>query len=245
MANERTASIPIESGGGMRGLLALPTADPPPGGWPGVLVIHDIVGFSRDIQRITRRFAASGYAALAPALYDGAGAPFLCVVRTFRDLRNRTGPAFDRLEAAHRFLAQQPEVDGTRIGVTGFCLGGGFAIFLAARGELQVCAPYYGDTPAAAEELRRVCPVVAGFGERDTAFLPHGRRLAEHLSELEIPHDVEIYPDVGHSYMNDHGGGPLAALMRRVPPMHAGHDEAAAEDSWRRMLAFFGEHLSS
>lgn len=245
MVNERNEKIPTDSGEGMRGLLAFPEAEPPEGGWPGVLVIHDIVGFGSDLRRITRRFAASGYAALAPALYDGAGAPFLCVVRTLRDLQKREGPAFDRLEAAHRFLAAQPEVADGRIGVTGFCLGGGFAIFLAARGDLQVCAPYYGHTPARAEDLRRVCPVVAGFGERDTAFLPHGRRLAEHLGQLGIPNDVKIYPDVGHSYMNDHAGGPLVGLMRRVPPMHAGYDENAAEDSWKRMLDFFGEHLSS
>jgi len=226
----------------MRALLVLPDGDPPPGGWPLVIAIHDIVGFSRDIQRIARRFAESGYAALAPALYDGAGAPVLCVVRTIRDLQRRDGPAFDRLESARVFAAGLPEVAGDRIGVTGFCLGGGFSIFFAARGGVQVCAPYYGDTPETADELRRVCPVVAGFGERDEAFAVQGERLREHLVQLGVPHDVKIYPGVGHSYMNDHGGGPLAALMRRTP-MHAGYDEPAAEDSWRRMLAFFGEHL--
>ena len=154
MANERKETIPLDSGKGMRGLLALPETAPPEAGWPGVLVIHDIVGFGSDVQRITRRFAAAGYAALAPAVYDGAGAPFLCVVRTFRDLQKRAGPAFDRLEAARRFLAGQPEVNDFRIGVSGFCMGGGFAIFLASRGGLQVCAPYYGDTPVEAEELR-------------------------------------------------------------------------------------------
>jgi carboxymethylenebutenolidase len=242
MANERTASIPLGDGQQMRALLALPDGAPPPGGWPGVVAIHDALGFSDDIRRIARRFAASGYAALAPALYDGAGPPVLCVVRTFGDLARREGPAFARLEAAHRFLAGQSEVNGGRIGVTGFCMGGGFSLFYAARGGVQVCAPYYGDVPEKAEALRRVCPVVAGFGAIDRPFAEQGRRLERHLAELNVPHDVKVYEGVGHSYMNDHGGGLLAWIAKRTP-MRAAHDPAAAEDSWRRMLAFFAQHL--
>ncbi len=242
MAIDRSCQIPLKDGAALRGLLALPEGAPPERGWPAIIAIHDILGFSNDIRRIVRRFADSGYAALAPALYDGAGPPVLCVVRTVRDAQRREGPAFERLEAARAFLAAQDEIDGGRIGVTGFCLGGGFALFFAARGDVQVCAPYYGDTPEKPEALRKVCPVVAGFGELDKPFAEQGRRLERQLSELGVPHDVKIYPDVGHSYMNDHGGGVMASLMRRTP-MHAGYDEAASEDSWRRMLAFFGERL--
>ena len=62
------------------------------------------------------------------------------------------------------------------------------------------------------------------------------------LAGLGIPHEVKIYDDVGHSYMNDFGDGMKARIMRSTP-MHAGYDEEASEDSWRRMLAFFEEHL--
>ncbi len=241
MADDRYCSVPLKGGGEMRGLLALPEGAAPEGGWPAVIAIHDILGFSNDIRRIVRRFASSGYAALAPALYDGAGAPVLCVLRTVRDGMRRQGPAFDRLNAAQRFLAEQAEIDGSRIGVTGFCMGGGFALFFAARGGLKVCAPYYGETPEKAEDLRQVCPVVAGFGEVDRPFAEQGRRLARLLSELDVPHDVKLYPGVGHSYMNDHGPA-LGALMRHTP-MHAAYDEPAAEDSWHRMLSFFAQHL--
>ena len=241
MSSEKQVQIPLPEGGEMRGLLVLPDGPVPEGGWPAVLTIHDIVGFSPDIRRIVRRFADSGYAALAPALYDGAGAPFLCIVRTFRDLGRREGPAFERLESARRFLAERDDLDGGRIGVTGFCMGGGFALFFAARGDVQVCAPYYGEVPGDADALRRLCPVVAGFGERDKPFAEHGRRLEKLLTEIGIPHDVKLYPGVGHSYMNDHGG-PLATLGQYTP-MHAAYDETAAEDSWRRMLSFFSEHL--
>ncbi len=242
MIGEREERIPLDGGASMRAFLTIPAGTPPDGGWPLVIAIHDALGFSDDIRRIARRFADSGYAALAPALYDGAGAPLLCVVRTFRDLSRNRGPAFDRLETARRFAAALPEIDGARIAVTGFCMGGGFAIFWAARGGMRVCAPYYGDTPAQADALRDVCPVVAGFGELDTHFATAGRRLERHLESLGIPHDVEIYPGVGHSYMNDHGMPLVAALLRRTP-MHAAYDPDAAEDSWRRMLAFFAEHL--
>ena len=121
MTSERQETIPLADGGSMRALLALPEGDPPEGGWPVVLAIHDIFGFSPDIHRIVRRFADSGYAALAPALYDGAGAPFLCVVRTVRDQQRGEGPAFERIEAARLFLKGLPEINGERVAVTGFC----------------------------------------------------------------------------------------------------------------------------
>ena len=242
MAVETQERVALANGGSMRAFLALPTGAAPAGGWPAVVAIHDIMGFSPDIQRIARRFADSGYAAIAPALFDGAGAPPLCVVRTLRDMSAGGGPAFERLDAARAFVAARPGIDANRIGVTGFCMGGGFALFWAARGGLQVCAPYYGAVPQQAESLRRVCPVVAGFGELDAPFLDHAHRLEQHLSALGVPHDVKIYPGVGHAYMNDHGSGLLAAIGRRTP-MRAAYDETAAEDSWRRMLAFFKEHL--
>ena len=242
MPNERLETIALREGGSMRALLVLPDGTAPPGGWPAVIAIHDILGFSPDIQRIARRFADSGYAALAPALFDGAGAPVLCVVRTLRDAVQPGSAAYGRLDQAKAFLAGRPGVNGARVGVTGFCMGGGFALAWAAQGGFRVCAPYYGGVPEHADSLRRVCPVVAGFGERDGPFLAHASRLESHLNQLGIAHDVKLYPGVGHGYMNDHGGGLLSQIARRTP-MHAAYDENAAEDSWRRMLAFFGEHL--
>src|SRR5262245_46140950 len=242
VAVETDERVPLSNGGAMRARLCRPDGAAPAKGWPAIVAIHDIMGFTPDIRRIAGRFAESGYAALAPALYDGAGAPPLCVTRTLRDMTRGEGPAFERLEDARRFLAAQPDVDPTRIGVTGFCMGGGFALYWAARGGLQVCAPFYGQVPEQAEALRRVCPVVASFGERDEPFLPHGRRLEKHLAELGVPHDFKMYPGVGHAFMNDHGGGLLAALGRRTK-MRAAHDPVAAEDAWRRMFTFFAEHL--
>lgn len=243
MAQTSYPTIPLADGSPMRGYLALPDGVQPEGGWPAMLAIHDIGGFQPDIRRIARRLADSGYVALAPALFDGAGARGICIWRTFRDYQRGEGPAFERIKAAQDFLGRQPSIDSGRVGITGFCLGGGFAIFYAARGGVRVCAPYYGNTPETAEQLRRVCPVVAGFGEDDKPFVEKGRRLARHLEALGVPHDVKIYPGVRHAYMNDHGLGPFLSSIAQGPPLYAAYNEAAAEDSWRRMLDFFAEHL--
>src|SRR5574338_627233 len=102
MAVETEERVPLTRGSAMRARLCLPDGPAPERGWPAVVAIHDIMGFSPDIRRIAKRFADAGYAALAPALYDGAGAPPLCVVRTLRDSSRGDGPAFERLEDARR-----------------------------------------------------------------------------------------------------------------------------------------------
>jgi carboxymethylenebutenolidase len=229
----------------MRGHLALPGGTPTGAGWPGLVVIHDITGFGRDVKRIANRLADCGYAALAPAMYDGAGARPLCVIRTLNDHRRKHGPAFERIEAARSHLAEQVQVDQSRIGIVGFCMGGAFALFYAARGGLGACAPFYGETARDPEQIRGICPVIAGYGETDTAFVKYAERLERQLEQLQVPHDVKVYPGVGHSYMNRLPFGRANALVRHLPPLRAGYDHDAAEDSWQRMIEFFGQHLSA
>jgi carboxymethylenebutenolidase len=88
-----------------------------------------------------------------------------------------------------------------------------------------------------------VCPVVASFGGRDRVFGGGGPRLTAALDRLGIEHDVKTYPGAGHSFLNRHGR-LMSAIERRLPT-HGGHDPAAAEDAWARMLAFFGRHLGA
>jgi carboxymethylenebutenolidase len=233
-------SIPRPDGSSMRAHLALPTA--PGGVRPGVVVLHESFGLNADIRRITDRFAASGYAALAPDLFDRPGSRFLCVAKTMLSLPKRTGPAFDDIERARTFLAARPEVDGQRIAVAGFCLGGGFALIAAQRGSYRVAAPYYGDVAKDAKDLEGICPVVGGYGAKDKLFARHGERLERHLTTLGIEHDVKIYRDAGHSFMSRHDQ-TLLVRLGAVGPMKVGYVETAAEDSWRRMLSFFERHL--
>ena len=120
-----------------------------------------------------RRFAALGYVALAPDLFAGRGRKPLCIMRTMRELGRGSGAAFDRIESARSWLAEQPFVDASRLGVCGFCMGGGFALLVAARAPIGAAAVFYGQVPKKADELDGICPVVAGYGGRDRS--PPGR----------------------------------------------------------------------
>jgi carboxymethylenebutenolidase len=238
VASTTDLTFPSSTGRPMRAALAVPRATERR---PSVIVIHEIFGLNDDMRRIVSRFASLGYVALAPDLYDTEGMRLLCIARTMLALRRREGAAFADLEAARSWLATRPEVDPARTGVVGFCMGGGFALLYAVRAPLGVAGVFYGDVPASAEDLRGVCPVFAGYGERDRLFAAQGRRLAAHLEQLGVPHEVRMYPDAGHSYMSPHTG--VLATVAGWGPMKVGFNPAAEADSWQRMAAFFRTHL--
>jgi carboxymethylenebutenolidase len=198
-------------------------------------------GLNADIRRITERLATLGYVALAPDLYDGRGRRLLCIARTMRDLRSGQGRTFDDLEAARAWLCQRPDVDASRIGVIGFCMGGGFSLLFAARAPVNAAAVFYGAVPGDASSIEGVCPVVGGYGARDRMFSGQGKRLRSYLDEQGIENDVRFYDDAGHSFMNRHSG--LTSRVMSWGPLKVGYNEQAAEDSWKRIEAFFGRHL--
>ena len=211
---------------------------------PAVIVVHEIMGLNDDIRRIAARFADSGYVALAPDLV-GAGFRPLCIARFVQGMgKGATGRPYREMRAFHDWLAGRPQVDPDRIGMAGFCAGGGFAIVYAASGgrDLRAVAPFYAGLPADMSIIPEICPVVASYGGRDGTFGGNGPRLAAALEAAGVPHDVKTYPDAGHSFMSQHEG-LLLAVMRRGPS-RVGFDPEASEDAWARMLAFFGEHLA-
>jgi carboxymethylenebutenolidase len=211
----------------------------PPGAgpWPGLVVIHEIFGLNDDIRGIARRFADHGYLAAAPDLM-AAASRLVCLVQVARAMHDGSGPMVAELEAVIAALAARPDVG--KVGAVGFCMGGGFALLLGTRERVAAAGVYYGETRSRAE-LARACPLVGGYGAKDRLFAGKARRLVADLDALGKEHDVRIYEDAGHSYMNHSGHDVLARLVR--PLMHVEHNEAAAEDSWRRMLAFFARHL--
>ncbi len=243
MIDSEEVTIQVTTEGGeardIAASLALPEAAFGPA--PAVLVLHEIFGLTDDIRRIARRFAEHGYVALAPDLF-GAGFRPACIARAFIELQRRSGRLFGDLDAVHNWLAERGEVDGSRVGVVGFCMGGGFALAYGVTSKVGAAATFYGDVPRKAADLAGVCPVVAGYGARDMMFARQGRRLEKLLSEIGVEHDVKIYPGIGHSFMNQHEAGLLKSFGA-VSPMHVGYDDAAATDSWERMLAFFSKHL--
>ncbi len=139
----------------MRAVLALPEEAGP---HPCVIVIHEVFGLNRDSKEKCFRLAGMGYAALAPDLYDGRGPMPLCVYCAMRSLNSGSGSAFADLDAARGYLAARPEVDGSRVGVIGFCMGGGFALLYAARAPVGAVAAFYGSVPETPDALEGTCP---------------------------------------------------------------------------------------
>ena len=224
--------------GTVEGYLAVPQPEVSgPGPWPGVVVVHDVVGLSDDVRTITDRFATAGYLAVAPNLYARGGFA-RCVRTVFRELVAGTGQAHDDLDAARGHLAGRPDCTG-RVGVVGFCLGGGFALLAATR-DFDASAPYYGEVPADTSILDGACPIVASYGGRDVSLRGAAATLDTVLTDLRVAHDVKEYPGAGHSFLNDTVGGPLGSLLKVAG---VGHHQPSADDAWRRILAFFDAHL--
>ncbi|MFB9689608.1 dienelactone hydrolase family protein [Amycolatopsis plumensis] len=227
-------TIPV-SDGTIGGYLAEPGG---PGPHPGVVLIHDAFGLSQDTKNITDRFAREGYLALSPDLYSRGGMR-RCVRRVFSDMFAQRGRSFDDIEAARALLAGREDCSG-RIGVAGFCLGGGFALVAASRG-FEASAPYYGQLPKNLSVLDDACPIVASFGKKDFGLRGAAAKLETALTERGIPHDVKEYPDASHGFANKIDTAAPVNLLLKVVGFTYHHE--SAEDAWRRVTSFFGEHL--
>lgn len=220
----------------LRGYLAVPPTGEGP--WPAVVVVHEALGLNDDTRQQADRLAAAGYLAVAPDLFTAGGA-LRCLRSTFRAMLQGEGAAFGDLEATRRWLVERPDTTG-RVGVLGFCMGGGFALLGATRG-FDASAANYGAVPKNAEEvLAGACPIVASYGKRDRMFRGAAAELDGVLTRLGVTHDVKEYPDAGHSFLNRHNLGPFSAL-EKVAGLN--YHQPSAEDAWARILRFLDEHL--
>jgi len=220
--------------------VATPRVEAP---WPGVIVISDALGMTTDLRNQADWLASEGYLAAAPDLYHWGGR-IRCMFSMMRQALARQGETFDDFEVVRRWLIGHDGCSGD-VGVIGFCLGGGFALLLAATGDYVASSVNYGTVPKDASSLLvGACPIVGSYGGRDMTLRKAPALLEQALTGNGVPHDIKVYEDAGHAFLNQHDPADeprwavIAGAMSR-----SGYHEPSAVDARRRILTFFDTHL--
>ena len=211
---------------GRQTVVAQPVDDGP---WPGVVMLHEIFSLDAVLRRQAARLAAAGYVVHAPDLLGDGFRP-ACIVALVRALNAQQGRPFELIDTVRQRLAADPDCTG-KVGVIGFCMGGGFALLTAGRG-FDAASVNYGPIPADVDDvLRDSCPMVASYGERDrlVAQVP---RLEAALVASNVPYDLKTYPTAGHSFLNDEPNGPAD-----LPAAGADRSRRTRSGRGRRRLA--------
>ncbi|MER6692901.1 dienelactone hydrolase family protein [Streptomyces minutiscleroticus] len=230
--------VPVGGSRRLTGHLARPQGTGP---WPGVVAVHEVFGANDVMLRQVERLAYAGYLAVMPDLFTQGGA-WRCLAATLRAARSGRGRAYQDITAACSYLKGRQDCTNS-IGVIGFCMGGGFALMTAARGDFAAASANYGPLPRRPDAtLVGACPIVASYGGQDRLLPGAAARLATVLDRLGVVHDVCEYPEAGHGFLNDEQAGP--ALFRPLfRVLGIGPNPEAAAQAWHRIETFFGTHL--
>jgi carboxymethylenebutenolidase len=202
-----------------------------PGKHPALIVIHEWWGLVPWVKQQTRKFADAGFVALAVDLYRGQTATTPAAARKLV-MSLPPERAMSDLQAAFAYLASQRNVEPAKIGVVGWCFGGGWALRLAVhQPRLAACAVNYGELPTNPEQIQAIrCPVLGNFGALDPGITPAKVRAFEAaMKQAGKSINAKIYPGASHAFEN--------------PNNKTGYRPEAAENAWRRMVAFFDRTL--
>jgi carboxymethylenebutenolidase len=218
-----------QGGGTMRGYLVRPATAA--GKLPAVLVIHENRGLNPYIEDVTRRLAIAGYLAFAPdALTPLGGYPGSDDEgRTLQQKRDLEGMTQDFIAGAE-FLRSHPLCSG-KVGVVGFCFGGGMANTLAVRipDTIAAAVPFYGRQPAKEDVPKIKAALLLHYAELDKNVNAGWPAYEVALKSGQVRYTAHIYAGANHGFHND------------TTPRY---DEAAAKLAWQRTLDFFRAHLN-
>lgn len=214
--------------GEVRGYLVMPAGTEGP--IPGVVVVHENRGLNPYIEDVARRVAKAGFAALAPDGLSSVGG-YPGNDDRGRELQRQVDPEklMNDFFAAIEFLLGDPRTTA-KVGITGFCYGGGVSHAAAvAYPELAAAVPFYGRQAKPADVPRIKAPLLIHFAETDENVNATWPAYEEALKAAGTTYEAHFYPGTGHGFHND-----------STPR----YDEAAAKLAWERTLAWFRQHLA-
>lgn len=214
--------------GNVRGYLVKPANAT--GNVPAVVVVHENRGLNPYIEDVARRVAKAGYIALAPDGLSSVGG-YPGNDEEGKVLQQKVDPMklMNDFFAAVEFMKQHPDASG-KVGITGFCYGGGVSNAAAvAYPELACAVPFYGRQPAAADVPKIKAPILLHYAELDKNINEGWPAYEAALKENNKVYEAYIYPGVNHGFHND-----------STPR----YDQAAADLAWQRTLAWFDKYLS-
>jgi carboxymethylenebutenolidase len=226
-----SVTVPSPQGNGtIRGYLVHPANAT--GKAPGVLVVHENRGLNPYIEDVARRLATSGFMALAPdGLTSVGGYPGDDEKGATLFMQVDRNKMTEDFVAAAKWLKARPDCTG-KIGVVGFCYGGGIANTLAVRlgSDLAAAVPFYGAQPTAADVAKIKAPILAHYGSLDARITGGWPAFDAALKANNVTHEGFVYEGANHGFHND------------TTPRY---DEAAAKLAWQRTIDFFNKYLKS
>jgi carboxymethylenebutenolidase len=212
--------------------VAAHVAIPASGRGRGVVVLHEAWGLDDSVRGVCARLAREGCVALAPDLFDGKIARDVAEAgRLLAGLENARVPS-DLDGAVHALLSHEA-VDGPKVGVLGFCMGGHFALVAGARNRrVGAVVDFYGLFPEPPLDLEGLeAPLLAIFAEHDEFIAADAiARLERDLRAAGKRASVLVQPGVHHGFMNDTRPDRF--------------DATAAAEGWDRLLAFLRAELA-